>query len=480
MNAKKYIGLIVLLGIAGTFVLSQNKQPLSPPPAPPITSPPPVVSVEPVATIALPRSMPVEFQKQHAHEIMVAAKKMSDPLIKEGLRHLENKEFDAAIKIFREMIATTPINPHPYYLLAILYSKLGNAPEAYRVMEQATEMKISFDLIFSEFIQAAGKNPPPETLPSEKAWIAPFKDNKTSAITFSFDDGPSSFYSHGIPLMDKYGYKATININPGSIINRPHETMGTWEQWRDASRRGFEIGNHTMNHTILLGQPEELLEYEVNESFDLIAKEISRPPASFVFPRGRGYFDHNGMKKVLERHAAVIDADFLARVAPRVFMPTFGGDSFSIQTARQIVDYAVENKLWLIAQCHALKVGPWSYFRPLTTEFFAQFLAYINQHENKIYVDTFINVYRYLYARNATQVIIENNKVNALTFHLQNNITAALFAPTLTVVVNPAAEKLHMVWARQNNKPLNTRIREGLILIDVAANETAPVLVEWK
>ena len=48
----------------------------------------------------------------------------------------------------------------------------------------------------------------------------PWPEGKKMAISLSFDDSRLTQVDKGIPLLDKYGVKATFYISPRSMMNR--------------------------------------------------------------------------------------------------------------------------------------------------------------------------------------------------------------------------------------------------------------------
>jgi peptidoglycan/xylan/chitin deacetylase (PgdA/CDA1 family) len=61
-------------------------------------------------------------------------------------------------------------------------------------------------------------------------------DGKKMALSLTFDDARLSQVDKGIPLLDKYGVKATFYVSPGSMIKRS-------DKWRMAVLNG-----HGINH----------------------------------------------------------------------------------------------------------------------------------------------------------------------------------------------------------------------------------------
>lgn len=63
-------------------------------------------------------------------------------------------------------------------------------------------------------------------------------------ISFTFDDGPSIYTNKIMDILDKYNYKATF-FEVGNMINRYPEVT------KEVVSRGYEVGNHTTDHSNL-------------------------------------------------------------------------------------------------------------------------------------------------------------------------------------------------------------------------------------
>ncbi len=379
---------------------------------------------------------------------------------------IADRKFDSAIQILNETITHTRIDPRPYIILAALYAKLGDDNRAYETLEKATDADIDNNYVFREFLsRTAAQATAPDVISDERVRICTFKNNKKCAITYSFDDGFKSTYEWGLPVFDQFGYRATLNLISDRIGN--NKLSGTWPQWQDAHRRGFEIGNHTMSHPVLRELPAQALENEVNKSFDIIAEKIGEPPLTFVFPFERHNFEERVVKKILERHIAIVDHKYIEPVYPHVFNPTFGGRHFSLETAKAMTDFAIQKNLWLIAQCHDVGLPLVGNYRPVSKEFLYQHLSYIKQRESEIWIDTFKNVYRYLFEKKNTEIVLKNVSTHGVAFEVKSPLDPKIFSVPLTVAINSQIENLKTARALQNGKLLEVTIDKNLIFINI-------------
>ena len=113
---------------------------------------------------------------------------------------------------------------------------------------------------------------------SVKKWA----DNKKSAFTFSFDDSFESQYTYALPVLDKYGMKATFFVIAGAVTDGPPQDWryGYWWQFRNMAAEGHEIAAHTMTHPDLTKLPigdiytPNTLTYELYQSQQIIEQKI--------------------------------------------------------------------------------------------------------------------------------------------------------------------------------------------------------------
>jgi len=118
-------------------------------------------------------------------------------------------------------------------------------------------------------------------------------DGKKMALSLTFDDARLSQVDTGIPLLDKYGVKATFYVSPGSMIKRS-------DKWRMAVIKGHEIGNHSLLHpcsgNFTWSRDKALEDYtlhmmitELDSASRLIKEILGVHPVSFAYPCGQTF-----------------------------------------------------------------------------------------------------------------------------------------------------------------------------------------------
>lgn len=66
-----------------------------------------------------------------------------------------------------------------------------------------------------------------------------------AAVSLTYDDGYDSQLRNAVPLLDDLGFKATFFLTVANIEARV-------DDWAALSRKGHEIGNHTLTHPCML------------------------------------------------------------------------------------------------------------------------------------------------------------------------------------------------------------------------------------
>ncbi len=115
-------------------------------------------------------------------------------------------------------------------------------------------------------------------------------------VVLTFDDSVASQATFVAPLLKKMGFGATFFITEGFEFAADKEHYMTWEQIKALHEAGFEVGNHTRNHTGVPGQKPE----QINADVEYIEKQCEAHgiprPTSFCYP---GYQTSAAAVKVL-------------------------------------------------------------------------------------------------------------------------------------------------------------------------------------
>jgi peptidoglycan/xylan/chitin deacetylase (PgdA/CDA1 family) len=103
-------------------------------------------------------------------------------------------------------------------------------------------------------------------------------------VSVTFDDGWASQYQNALPILNKYGIKATFYIISGEMNDTP-DYMST-AQIQNLYSQGMEIGSHTITHTDLTGVSQSKLIQEMSQSQIALQNAIGAPVVNFAYPYG--------------------------------------------------------------------------------------------------------------------------------------------------------------------------------------------------
>lgn len=113
------------------------------------------------------------------------------------------------------------------------------------------------------------------------------------AVSLTFDDARLSQVDNGIPLLDRFGVKATFYVTPDPMLRRI-------DGWRKAVNNGHEIGNHSLTHpctgNFSWSRDNALEDYslkrmkkDIDSASEIVRRELGIQPVSFAFPCGQTF-----------------------------------------------------------------------------------------------------------------------------------------------------------------------------------------------
>ncbi|MFH1335707.1 MAG: polysaccharide deacetylase family protein [Candidatus Zixiibacteriota bacterium] len=120
------------------------------------------------------------------------------------------------------------------------------------------------------------------------------RDDKSVMLTF--DDGYEDFYLNAFPVLKKYGFTACVFIITGYIGKQSEWDYNwgrfkkrhlNWDEIKDLSMAGFEIGSHTVNHPDLTNIPRQYLNYELRVSKETLEDKLGKRVDVLSYPFGR-------------------------------------------------------------------------------------------------------------------------------------------------------------------------------------------------
>ncbi len=124
-----------------------------------------------------------------------------------------------------------------------------------------------------------------QSISLEQLYQASYKGGALPAKPFliTFDDGYVDNYTAAFPILEKYGFTATVFMIT-SYINA--DGYMSWQQLKELTAKGWEIESHTANHPYLTKVNTSTLLSELSSSKALLEKELGRSAKFFAYPYG--------------------------------------------------------------------------------------------------------------------------------------------------------------------------------------------------
>jgi len=107
-------------------------------------------------------------------------------------------------------------------------------------------------------------------------------------VIITFDDGYRDFCDNAFPILEKYGFKATVFLSTALMGSKRSALLGKEiMDWSDASqlqKEGIIFGSHTVNHRLLRKLTLKDVEYELRISKEEIEYRLGKFVDSFSYP----------------------------------------------------------------------------------------------------------------------------------------------------------------------------------------------------
>jgi peptidoglycan/xylan/chitin deacetylase (PgdA/CDA1 family) len=111
-------------------------------------------------------------------------------------------------------------------------------------------------------------------------------------VLLTFDDGTKSHYTTVLPLLKKYGFKATFYIFPNATRGNKTRWL-SWEEIAAIARAGMDIGSHSLSHPYLTArgkmddaQYQIWLEKELTQSKKMLEEHLQIRVKTLAYPFG--------------------------------------------------------------------------------------------------------------------------------------------------------------------------------------------------
>jgi peptidoglycan/xylan/chitin deacetylase (PgdA/CDA1 family) len=114
------------------------------------------------------------------------------------------------------------------------------------------------------------------------------RSNERKLVAITFDDGFRDFFTLASPILNDYGFTASVFIIINKIQNQSEVNNAylTWEQIKALQKRSFSFGSHTCTHRKLPGLTREEIQCELVISKQHLEARLGLPVDWLVYPYG--------------------------------------------------------------------------------------------------------------------------------------------------------------------------------------------------
>lgn len=156
-------------------------------------------------------------------------------------------------------------------------------------------------------------------------------------VVLTFDDGYADFYTTALPIMQRFGFTATVYVTTAFVGHTARwlESLGegarpmlSWEQLLEVNAAGVECGAHSHTHPQLDVLTGPQARQEVVRCKEVLEQKLSREVATFAYPYG--YYD-TGVRAIVQ------EAGYSSACAVRLARSSTADDPFAL--ARIMVEH---------------------------------------------------------------------------------------------------------------------------------------------
>ena len=194
-------------------------------------------------------------------------------------------------------------------------SVISTSPETFRRQMKFLSENSYKVITLNNLINALGEKRPP----------------LLKTVALNFDDGFQNFLTEAFPVLDEYGFKATVFL-VSDFCGKNNDWEGnpkdfssckllSWQEIKELNKYGIEFGNHTRTHPDLTKISSSLVESEINESKKTIEDRLGSKVTTFAYPFGK--FD-SSVKKIVENSHKAACSTALGKIQS-------GSDFFSLE-----------------------------------------------------------------------------------------------------------------------------------------------------
>tara|TARA_R110002012_G_scaffold79454_1_gene202216 strand:- start:2772 stop:3899 length:1128 start_codon:yes stop_codon:yes gene_type:complete len=250
--------------------------------------------------------------------------------------------------------------------------------------------------------------------------IATWKNFASSAVSHTWDDAYKQQVDIAIPLFDEFDMHTTLFVLPNNI--------GNWEPYRTAYLSGHEIASHTMSHPDFDKLAMTEVEYQLNRSQEVIIQNMGYNDClTLAYP-----YCHADSFNLTEKYyiAARLCQSRIEKSTPENFMEVAAflcGEGSAYSTADQLNSIAKSAKNqtgWGVYMFHLID-GTGGY--TIDSEVLRQHLTFLSSSPQDYWVDSFLNVVKYIKQRNVAEIRLVEENSNHIILSYSDSLDDEIF-----------------------------------------------------
>lgn len=289
--------------------------------------------------------------------------------------------------------------------------------------------------------------------------VGTWKDFKTAAVSYTFDDNLPGQQSVALPLFDKYGYKVTFfTVTTGAAGANPN-----WANIKKASDNGHDISSHSVNHPQNLANTANE-ENEYSSSKNTIIQNVPSTKCQTI-----AYPNCNiGTISLMQKYfiaGRVCDGQIMGKTPSdfwRLSSIITGNTSGSVNTEsawNSKVTSAKNSGGWCTFVTHAIDNE--SGYSPTSSSELNKHLTFMNTNKADYWVGTFTNVAKYIKERNALNLTETTVTTDSLRITPTDNLDNTVYDAPITI-----RRKLPTTWTVAKVYQGTTLITSSIVTIN--------------
>ena len=127
------------------------------------------------------------------------------------------------------------------------------------------------------------------------AWSGGLEALPARSVVLTFDDGFADFRTQALPVLERYGFRATLFVTTGFVGSTSQwlardgageRPLLSWRELSEVSAAGIECGGHSHTHPALDALPVARVRTEITECRDRLEQALGRVVCAFAYPFG--------------------------------------------------------------------------------------------------------------------------------------------------------------------------------------------------